>query len=85
MCGSPEGEATGSATVDLGWAGEGPVRRYVIAGPGFPCRSLGREREADVTGSVQVVIPGLGIEEFTTPDDDNGRLTSVRSICPRLW
>ena len=38
---------------------------------------------AEAGHSVQVIIPKLGIDEFTIPDDDSGRLTSVTSICPR--
>jgi hypothetical protein len=83
VCGSPEGEVTGSATVDLTWTGEGDVRHYVLAGPGFPCISFGRERQADVTGSVRVVIPELRIDESTIADDGSSRLTSVTSICLR--
>jgi hypothetical protein len=83
VCGSPAGEVTGSATVDLTWTGVGDVRRYVVAGAGSPCISFGRERHAEVTGSVQVVIPALGIDESAIPEDDFSRLTSVTSICPR--
>ncbi len=81
VCGSPEGEATGSATVDLTWTGEGGVQYSAFAGEGSPCASFARDRQAEVTGSVRVVIPGLGIDESTVPADDSGRLASVTSIC----
>ena len=83
VCGSPDGEYAGTATVvDLRWIGEGEIERYTVAGRIFSCSGFGEQRRADVTGSVTVEIPGLGIDESTAADDTYSRLTYVEGICP---
>jgi hypothetical protein len=72
-------EVTGYAEVDVQWTGEGRISRSTVAGPQF-CVSRTQAREAEVTGTVRLVIEALGVDVVTTPEFGELRLT--RSICP---
>jgi hypothetical protein len=79
-CGSPQGEVTAYAEVDVAWEGTGRTTRTALAGPGRPCLVKIRTREATVTGTVKVEIPELGIEETAVPEF--GELRVATELCP---
>ncbi|MGY1637525.1 hypothetical protein ACI78V_12835 [Geodermatophilus sp. SYSU D00742] len=83
-CASPTGDpVTGEAVVqDVGWDGEGSLLppEVIPPGPGVRCLLFVLTREATVTGTVRVTIPGLGIDADAT--GDRGQLRHVRGICP---
>jgi hypothetical protein len=79
-CGSPQGEVTASADVDVVWEGTGRATRTTLAGPGQPCVVQIRTREATVNGTVEVTIPELGIEETAVPEF--GELRVATEHCP---
>jgi hypothetical protein len=71
-------EVTGYAEVDVQWTGEGRIRRSTVAGRYF-CVSRTEAREAEVTGTVRLVIEALEVDVVTTPEFGELRLT--RSVC----
>jgi hypothetical protein len=79
-CGSPQGEATAYADVDVVWEGTGRTTRTILAGRGQPCVVHIRTRGATVTGTVVVTIPELGIEETAVPEF--GELRLATELCP---
>lgn len=72
-------EVTGYAEVDVQWTGVGRISRSTVAGRPF-CVSRTQAREAEVTGTVRLVIEALDVDAVTTPDFGELRLT--QSICP---
>lgn len=76
--GLPDTEAV--VDVDVRWTGVGRTMRTVVAGPHFPCVSRTAIREAEISGSVHVSIPDLGID--TTVTEGFGDVRRTRSVCP---
>lgn len=79
-CGSSQGEITGYADVDVAWEGTGRITRTTLAGHGRACLVRIQAREATVTGTVEVTIPGLGIQETAVPE--SGELRQATEHCP---
>jgi hypothetical protein len=79
-CGSEQGQVTAHAEVDVVWEGTGRTTLTTLAGPGRPCVVHIRTREAAVTGTVEVEIPELGIEETAVPEF--GELRVATELCP---
>jgi hypothetical protein len=80
ICGSPQGEVTALADVEVVWEGTGRVARTTLAGPGRICVVQIRAREATVTGTVEVTIPELEIQETAVPEF--GELRLATELCP---
>jgi hypothetical protein len=81
-CGSAQGDVTAVADVDVAWEGAGRTTRTTLAGPGRNCVVKIRTREATVTGTVEVSVPELGIEETAAPEV--GELRLATELCPPL-
>ena len=79
-CGSAEGEVLAHAVVDVAWEGEGPISPSTFAGRGMACVVRVLTRQATVTGTVQVTIPELGIDETARPGE--GELREATELCP---
>jgi hypothetical protein len=79
-CGSARGNMTAFADVDVAWQGTGRSTRTTLAGHGRNCVQRIRTREATVTGTVEVTVPELGIDETAVPEF--GELRLATELCP---
>jgi hypothetical protein len=74
-------DVTGSLTVDVGWRGRGPATEQPE--PPFPtgCDLRVLIRQADVTGSIALEIPALGIDATTDLVGVPGDIRMALSNC----
>ena len=84
VCGGPDPDfprkVTAYVEVDVEWTAFGRVTRETHTEPETGCTVHNLIRSADVTGSVTVRIPALGVE--TTITEGFGDLRRTTSICP---
>jgi hypothetical protein len=75
-------EVSGTAIVELVWAGEGAVTEQDLGGPGSSCVGRLQVRSARVSGSVHLEVPALGVDVVATPPgDDDDTIREERSSC----
>jgi hypothetical protein len=80
----PVPDVTGTAYVDLEWAGTGEATRVRLHATTDHCVGRILERQAIVSGGVRVVVPELGVDALaTTPaDDQDSDLRYEAVVCP---
>ena len=84
LCSTPDVyDVPAYATVDLAWIGEGEIGRLTSAGPLNTCTEHLQIRHAQVSGTIRLVIPDLGIDQMASaPGDDDDSLVQREAICP---